>query len=1061
MYETNTDIIESKDDTQATKTAIYDDYAHSQQHELLTQVRNLHKSGAHAQQNADIPATVSPNVSSVQQPPLILDNSSTIAPSDISSASELDAPTINPNNIPHNIPSNPNNIPSLTSNNKPSAPVSPVIPSGPEPEPSQTTKLIDYLTHKLYKTFKHTISKLQSINTISNYFPDKPPPNSNNIPSNNSILPPKIILNPKTIKSKNIALTNIISYLKHPTTAHDLTVDDIQPYIADILDYISEIKGHKYISIPIKPVTPNDILYSQQRSKTLRSLYYSIKSGQESPIYMIIDGLITKFGRIIVDDNELALNIIRNYHHHPFCIHPGHSAMYKMLSNRFFIPKLSQKISSVIEECSECYVKRDKLKLNNYPPTKSQPIYFNYHIYIDCKGPLVTSRVGNKYIITIREAFSGYLYMECVPRNTKFYVFHALFKYCSIFDFPKQISSDNGKEFLNHLLHEFCMIYNIQHITSDIYTPLGMIERGHRDIDLAIRVFNLAKLDLNTHNYADESKVQIKNWEPIVYLLMKKLNNNHYCNDNEYNFKLENISPNQLIFGNTLTSPMNLFIKPRVKYASELFSTKLFNLISYECYLESKIAKINEIYLKKWSKLRNNKLKLREKLIVYVRGNYKHKVNKQITKVYKPWIVTRVYPKTVTIRLLGSDIITNVNKNRCIPIKNPIPLISQYSAMKYYTARDFTFNYKDIPQTSYFEDVNNILKAINDEDDVTPSKYDDNVPNYYSKTLDNPSFMDKLAKPTFKYYEDESDDDDYIEHDPDKDADAVLLPENYADMALQYDKIPYGRRITSDEVKLERIIDDLRTNNDPKPIYSDTHIHTNHNKSQKHRNIKNKDTKYKQHRTTIIDNKYADYTLTDTDSPYIDDEYDESSYEPHRFPNYFHDPSHHPRYKYRYNNWLKDESPYVSPLSPIISPNESLAPDIEPDNDTSTSFQPLSPIFTKLNDDDAPSNAYKLHSNDDKLTPFALNNIPSTNDTRLASIENDLASNNVSSVTNIAPAWNKLSEYVAGFGNRLSAAHDSIRTAFSEDGPAGSDERKPPWNDINKGGGSSMMQGYF
>ena len=68
-------------------------------------------------------------------------------------------------------------------------------------------------------------------------------------------------------------------------------------------------------------------------------------------------------------------------------------------------------------------------------------------------------------------------------------VLYALAQHFSIFGTPRRILSDNGKEFINTLINEFCQDRNINWVFADVRSPKGdgTLERFHRSLTEGVR----------------------------------------------------------------------------------------------------------------------------------------------------------------------------------------------------------------------------------------------------------------------------------------------------------------------------------------------------------------------------------------------------------------------------------------------------------------------------------------------------------------------------------------------------------------------------------------------
>ena len=101
------------------------------------------------------------------------------------------------------------------------------------------------------------------------------------------------------------------------------------------------------------------------------------------------------------------------------------------------------------------------------------------HVVIDLIGPLIVSSNGNCYVFVLVDVCTRFVILEPMPNKSAFCVASILFKIFSRFGFPQVIQSDNGTEFVNSLVSEFCSLFNMHHRLSLPYHPRcnGIVER--------------------------------------------------------------------------------------------------------------------------------------------------------------------------------------------------------------------------------------------------------------------------------------------------------------------------------------------------------------------------------------------------------------------------------------------------------------------------------------------------------------------------------------------------------------------------------------------------------
>jgi hypothetical protein len=95
----------------------------------------------------------------------------------------------------------------------------------------------------------------------------------------------------------------------------------------------------------------------------------------------------------------------------------------------------------------------------------------------------------NQILLTIIDCFSKFLILQLVPNKFASTIIKHLDKACRLYGYPVIMQTDNGSEFNNAELKEYCRSRYIQYRTSRAYKPntQGQVERVHRTLKGAIR----------------------------------------------------------------------------------------------------------------------------------------------------------------------------------------------------------------------------------------------------------------------------------------------------------------------------------------------------------------------------------------------------------------------------------------------------------------------------------------------------------------------------------------------------------------------------------------------
>ena len=118
---------------------------------------------------------------------------------------------------------------------------------------------------------------------------------------------------------------------------------------------------------------------------------------------------------------------------------------------------------------------------------------------IDVMGPFISSKKGERYILSIIDYFSKYLILVPLRDHTATTVTRALYeRVVGYFGCPRKILSDRGTAFTGRIWGEL-MNLGVQQVLTSPYYPQGngIVERSHRTIH------NLLRAHLSSHEDED------------------------------------------------------------------------------------------------------------------------------------------------------------------------------------------------------------------------------------------------------------------------------------------------------------------------------------------------------------------------------------------------------------------------------------------------------------------------------------------------------------------------------------------------------------------------------
>ncbi|KAJ0753121.1 putative RNA-directed DNA polymerase [Helianthus annuus] len=148
--------------------------------------------------------------------------------------------------------------------------------------------------------------------------------------------------------------------------------------------------------------------------------------------------------------------------------------------------KLDIKKDTKIEPCETCH--RAKQHREPFPLSDHKTKSLGDLVHLDVWGPYkVQSRDGSRYFLTVVDDYTRAVWVYLMKNKDEvLYNIKGFFNMLKI-QFSKHIKmfrSDNGTEFINKQMKEFCYNNGIIHQTSCVHTPQqnGIVERKHRHL---------------------------------------------------------------------------------------------------------------------------------------------------------------------------------------------------------------------------------------------------------------------------------------------------------------------------------------------------------------------------------------------------------------------------------------------------------------------------------------------------------------------------------------------------------------------------------------------------
>lgn len=229
--------------------------------------------------------------------------------------------------------------------------------------------------------------------------------------------------------------------------------------------------------------------------------------------------------------------------------HPGIRATRKLITSRYFWPKMNKEINQWATGCISC--QKAKIHKHTKPQIKKIEIPKGRfeHIHIDIVGPLPPSK-GYNYILTIIDRYTRW--PEAIPLrdiSAPKVVSTFLKEYICRFGIPLTITTDQGRQFTSQLFTDLTKFCGTHKINTSAYHPQanGMVERLHRQIKTALNARD------NVNNWVDEL--------PIVLLGLRSTIKEDL-----------GMTPSELVYGQNIRLPHELITPSPINSPNETLS---------------------------------------------------------------------------------------------------------------------------------------------------------------------------------------------------------------------------------------------------------------------------------------------------------------------------------------------------------------------------------------------------------------------------------------------------------------------------------------------------------
>ncbi|KAK3099399.1 hypothetical protein FSP39_003829 [Pinctada imbricata] len=289
-----------------------------------------------------------------------------------------------------------------------------------------------------------------------------------------------------------------------------------------------------YVNKPPKEAVEN----ANQMCKTLWGLWESLKMQNDLLYYeWHFDDRIRL---LLVAPKEIKKKIFTELHSQRIAGHLGRDRSISAIKRRFFWPGMRKDIARWCRQCDTCARAKPGPGLGRHPLQQKSVGAPLDRIGIDIVGNCPITEDGNEYIMVICDYFTKWVEAYAIPDHTALTVADKLVtEFVCRFGTPKQIHTDQGREFESILFQKICEKLGIEKTHTTPFRPQsdGLVERFNQTLQRMLSMF----VNENRNDWDDH----------LPYVLMA------YRASVQESTKC---TPNSLMLGREISCPLDLMV---------------------------------------------------------------------------------------------------------------------------------------------------------------------------------------------------------------------------------------------------------------------------------------------------------------------------------------------------------------------------------------------------------------------------------------------------------------------------------------------------------------------
>ena len=194
----------------------------------------------------------------------------------------------------------------------------------------------------------------------------------------------------------------------------------------------------------------------------------------------------------LVVPESLKTEILRELHDSKTAGHLGVTKTLGRVKQRFYWYKCSQEVKDWCKKCDLCAARKKPQKTPRAAMKKYNVGAPLERVALDILGPLPESEKSNKYILVVADYYTKWTEAYAIPNQEAETVAKIVVdEFVSRFGVPRQLHSDQGRNFVSKVFTEMCSLLGIDKTRT---TPLhpqsdGMVERYNRTLESMLAKF--------------------------------------------------------------------------------------------------------------------------------------------------------------------------------------------------------------------------------------------------------------------------------------------------------------------------------------------------------------------------------------------------------------------------------------------------------------------------------------------------------------------------------------------------------------------------------------------